>query len=459
MTAAQSDYMRLSDRRTGGDVWTAYFAGDAVLAPGAAEGRPIGSDVAERVTAADLSVANLAAPLPADGGAAETAGPTRRTALETPALLRGAGFNVATLANDHVTDHGTAGLARTIDACHENSLLTCGAGDDIDDAMAPVYLTVDGTSVAIFDFCERAFGIARGGAAGTAWIGHPDARRRVAEEAERSEVVVVCAHGGTERVPFPSPRRQRQLREFADLGADLVVGHRPRVPQGWEVYEGTPIFYSLGDFLGGDAATRWGLSIAVEFAGATPVAVELVPTVLGDGAVREMARGADRSDRLHRLHRLAGVTADRETLCAHWQTAAVRVFEERYANRLAEGSGDGLLSSVRGPIRRLGGNGDGGADRGSGYDEPSLLLNLLRHESHRDVIETALEVRAGDVEDRRTPEVRSTVEDLRGETAERADGGEASSVGAAIDGLSRRLRRVDPDDGSERERPLTNDAS
>ena len=397
-----------------------------------------------------------------DAGSADAPGPSRRTAPETPALLRGAGFNVATLANDHTVDYGTPGLARTIDACHENSLLTCGAGDGIDDATAPVYLTVAGTSIAIFDVCERAFGVAREEASGTAWIGHPDVRRRVAEEAERSEVVVVCAHGGTERVPFPSPRRRRLLRELADLGADLVVGHRPHVPQGWEVHEGAPIFYSLGDFLGtesGEATTRWGLSIAVEFAGAAPVAVELVPTVLGDGAVREMARGADRSDRLHRLHRLADVTADREALRAHWQATAVRVFEERYASWLAEEAGGGLLSSVRNPIRRLGGDGGGGFAGRSDYDEPSLLLNLLRHESHRDVVETALEALAGAGADRRTPAVRATVDDLLAETADGTGGRETSSVGAAIDGLSRRLRRVDPDEDAQRERSLTNDAS
>lgn len=174
------------------------------------------------MTAADLSVVNLAAPVSTDADPIERTGPTRRTAPETPTRLREAGFNVATLANDHSMDYGERGLERTIDPYHGSSLLTSGAGDGVEDAMAPVYLTVEGTSVAVFDFCERGFGVAREGETGTAWISHPNARRRVAEEADRSEVVGVIARGGVEHVPVPSPRRQGQLREFAEVGADLV---------------------------------------------------------------------------------------------------------------------------------------------------------------------------------------------------------------------------------------------
>lgn len=435
MTDARSDYLRLTDRRAGDTGWRMIVAGDCVVerggggaggeggrevgegSVGAGRSRagrmgPIGPDVAERVTAADLSVAGLAAPVPSGAEPVDRIGPTRLTAPRTPQLLREAGFNVAALANGHAMDYGGRGLERTIDACHGSALLTCGAGDGIEDATAPVYLTVDGTSIAVFAFCERGFGTAVDGTPGTAWISHPDARRRVAAEADRSEVVVVLAHGGVEHVPFPSPRRQARLGEFADLGADLVVGHGPRVTQGWEVYEGTPIFYSLGDFLDGTGRpeSRGGLALSVEFVGATPVAVELVPTVQANGAVRELGRGSDRAGRLHRLHRLAAVTADRDALRAHWQEVAVRTFERRYADWLPAGAVDGLLEAVTRPIRSLrDGGGPPGRDR---TEETRRLLALLRNESHRDVVETAIGLRAGDVEDRRTPDVSSTVDEL-----------------------------------------------
>lgn len=428
MTAARPDYLRLTDRRAVDPAWRMFFAGDCVVerdvdgavgAGGVAGEEPIGPDVAGRATAAELSVAGLAAPVPSDAEPVDRTGPTRLTATRTPQLLRGAGFNVAGLANGHVMDYGARGLERTIDACHGSALLTCGAGEGTEDATAPVYLTVDGTSIAVFDFCERGFGTADEGEPGTAWISHPDARRRVAAEAARSAVVVVLAGGGVEFVPFPSPRRQARLREFADLGADIVVGHGTRVAQGWEVYEGTPIFYGSGDFLGGSdrQGRRGGLALSVEFTGATPVAVELVPTVEANGAVRELDRGSDRADRLHHLHRLADVAADHDALRAHWQEAAVRTFERRYADWLPAGTVDGLVQAVAHPIRSLR---DGvGAPGRSRAAETRRLLALLGDESRRDVVETALGLRTGDVADRRTPDVRSTVDELLDPSADR----------------------------------------
>jgi len=37
-------------------------------------------------------------------------------------------------------------------------------------------------------------------------------------------------------------------RAAIQAGADVVVGHHPHVVQGVEVYQGKPIFYSLGNF-------------------------------------------------------------------------------------------------------------------------------------------------------------------------------------------------------------------
>src|SRR5699024_1471447 len=56
-------------------------------------------------------------------------------------------------------------------------------------------------------------------------------------------------HGGHEYYNLPSPRMQEQYRFYAEQGADLVVGHHTHCVSGFEVHHGTPIFYSLGNFL------------------------------------------------------------------------------------------------------------------------------------------------------------------------------------------------------------------
>src|SRR5690606_29042306 len=44
-------------------------------------------------------------------------------------------------------------------------------------------------------------------------------------------------------------RMVKLYRFFAENGADLIVGHHPHCYSGYELYNGVPIFYSLGNFL------------------------------------------------------------------------------------------------------------------------------------------------------------------------------------------------------------------
>ena len=41
----------------------------------------------------------------------------------------------------------------------------------------------------------------------------------------------------------------RIAHELIDYGADVVIGSHPHVTQGVEMYNGKPIFYSLGNFI------------------------------------------------------------------------------------------------------------------------------------------------------------------------------------------------------------------
>jgi poly-gamma-glutamate synthesis protein (capsule biosynthesis protein) len=47
----------------------------------------------------------------------------------------------------------------------------------------------------------------------------------------------------------PNEDQTRISHELIDYGADVVIGSHPHVTQGIEMYNGKPIFYSLGDFI------------------------------------------------------------------------------------------------------------------------------------------------------------------------------------------------------------------
>lgn len=65
---------------------------------------------------------------------------------------------------------------------------------------------------------------------------------------ESADYVIVIIHGGNEHYKLPSPRMKKNYRFFVDQGADAVLNHHQHCYSGYEVYNGKPIFYGLGNF-------------------------------------------------------------------------------------------------------------------------------------------------------------------------------------------------------------------
>lgn len=416
MHATTDDQLLFSDEPSE-ETWSLYIAGDCVY-DGSVPANPIGEGVRSRIEGADISVLNLEAPIPADD-AIPKFGPRKGSDKETPAVLTEAGIDAVTLANNHAMDYGPTGLFTTIEVCHKAGLDTVGAGENVREALSPLHYTVDGTDIAIINLCEREFGVA-GDGPGVAWIGHRDPTRVVERAVNEADVVVLLAHGGVEFVPLPPIQWQRRLRRFVDLGVDLVVAHHPHVPQAWESYRETPIFYSLGNFLFDHTRrpkAEWGLSVDIEFAGATPVRGNLFITEESDDGVDMMAVESRRNACLDHLHRLADLTNDPDAMEVHWQELAMQLFQQRYAGWLRRSTASTPMGILKYLPRHFGSRSiwDGNARQ----DDLLVLFNLLQNSSHRSVMKTALEVEAGVVPDRRTPDVETRVRELLSWTEDR----------------------------------------
>jgi poly-gamma-glutamate synthesis protein (capsule biosynthesis protein) len=77
-------------------------------------------------------------------------------------------------------------------------------------------------------------------------------KRWVQEARGLADLVLVSLHAHEQLGPKDVPAEfiGTFAREMIDAGADLVVGHGPHLLRGLELYEGKPIFYSLGNFIG-----------------------------------------------------------------------------------------------------------------------------------------------------------------------------------------------------------------
>lgn len=395
--------------------WTLFAAGDVCLASDRPNSPLLASKLRERVTTADVAAVNLEAPVEtADPTSILKSGPALATHAATPAFLAEAGFDVATMANNHLLDHGPAGMRVTLNACEEAGLATTGVGEDRTAAFEPARFDVDGISLAVLSACEREFGVAERDTPGTAWSAHADALDAVRAAADAHDAVVVVEHGGIEYVPLSPPQRRERLRQFVDADADLVVGHHPHVPQGWERYNGALICHSLGNFCFDRQTdgenTGWGLAMEVGFDDATPVSAELVPVETVDATVHPLGVKRSRADHLDYLRRLADLTSDDERYRGHWQAVAIRAFHRRYSNWLLTGVGENLVRARANPT-------DPDAQRALWDPEHRrtellTLLNVVRNESHRATITSALAVLSGEQRDERTPAIRETVTDL-----------------------------------------------
>jgi poly-gamma-glutamate capsule biosynthesis protein CapA/YwtB (metallophosphatase superfamily) len=408
------------------------FAGDLVFGRDGLEA-VLGPDLSRLIAGSRVAAMNLEGPLVAAPSERPKVGPHFAMPPEIAGRLAALGFDVAGLANNHVGDQGATGVLDTLAACREARLSTAGAGTGLADAARPVTRTVpDGTRVAILAFCESEFGVVSGDRPGVAPISAPVAVDAVRAARADHDVVVVLAHGGIEELPLPSPQRREQLRGLVDAGADLVVGHHPHVPQGWERHGDGVVFHSLGDLYveGGyepSPASLWGFVLV---AGIRDRALAHIAVVPYERRADRLALAGERASA--RLTELSTVLADRDYE-ALWQTLAVRTFGERYLPFLARlgvppppevRAPRGLktvrlmLEPARAFLRRTPPPPEPPAPP-AGWDA-LMLENLVRCESHRWLIETASGVLGGDIPDLRTPETERRAEQLLQAMAEGA---------------------------------------
>ncbi len=166
--------------------------------------------------------------------------------------LRNAGVNAVTLGNNHTLDCLDEGFHRMNDVLADLGIAWCGAGLNIAEAFQPVIMEARGVVLAFLGVVDKSSGPFRFAGESTSGVAPLDTGRvcRIIKDLRRkADHVIVSPHWGEERFRIPSPEQIKQARAFVDAGASIVVGHHPHVIQGMEIYRGSPIAYSLGNFI------------------------------------------------------------------------------------------------------------------------------------------------------------------------------------------------------------------
>ena len=159
--------------------------------------------------------------------------------------------DIWSIGNNHTMDAGAEGIISTKKIAADLGCMTFGAGLNEVEASEPIYLDEAG-GIGIFGVSYMAEcipatatepGIFR-------WDDMEYIEKRIQEIKSRCRWCIVVSHGGEEFTSLPSPYTRDRYLKFLELGADVVVGHHPHVPENYELFDnGKAIFYSLGNFI------------------------------------------------------------------------------------------------------------------------------------------------------------------------------------------------------------------
>lgn len=197
----------------------------------------------------DYRIVNLECPIvTGDAKPIEKNGPAMKCAESGAELLRYALFDCVTLANNHFRDYGDEGVAQSLSALKKHGFDTVGGGHDIKEASRTLIKKIGDETLAVVNCTEHEFSIATDSQGGSNPIDPVEQYYAIKKAKEEADYVVVITHGGIEGYNMPTPRMKKWFRFFIDAGADAVVNHHQHCFSGYEVYQGKPIFYGLGNF-------------------------------------------------------------------------------------------------------------------------------------------------------------------------------------------------------------------
>lgn len=217
------------------------------------DGKDILAPVKSILSDADLTFGNLEGVLlTGSGPVKKCSNPSICYAFKSPdhyaGYLKDAGFDVLSIANNHVGDFGDVGRKNTMRVLENTGIHYAGL-------LSKPYTVFTHNGIK-FGFCAFAPNT------GTASINdYETAKATIKHLNSVSDIVVVSFHGGAEGAQYRNINRKREIflgenrgnpYEFArlaiDAGADIVFGHGPHITRAIDLYKGRFIAYSLGNF-------------------------------------------------------------------------------------------------------------------------------------------------------------------------------------------------------------------
>lgn len=241
-------------------------------------------DLIPEIQGADYSIVNLECPIvDRKASAIKKNGPCLCTTIDTVTTLKEAGFDCVTLANNHFRDFGQTGVEDTLSVLRQSEMDYVGAGATKEEARRILFREIGHKMVAFINVCEHEYSVATRNYGGSNPLDLLDVDEDIVLAQSKADYVVVIVHGGKEHIQLPMPRMKRWYRHFIKTGADAVVNHHQHCFSGYEICDGKPIFYGLGNFcfdkyeLHKKQVSMWNYGFCVKLLLGEHIGFEMIP--------------------------------------------------------------------------------------------------------------------------------------------------------------------------------------
>ena len=246
--------------------YTILFAGDIMLTRGVAgKVERFGEGdytypfvyITDVLQSADIAFANLEGPISSRG---KNQGSIYSFRME-PKVIAGltfAGFDVLSVANNHIWDWGSDALEDTLNILEVNNIIPVGAGRNYAEANTAKTVALGNTKIAFLAYTNLMPQSLQAikDAPGLSEFNFLAITERIKKAKAENDIVVVSLHWGEEYEPYPTASERETAHAFVDAGADLIIGHHSHVVRDVERYVPALdanrvgwIAYSLGNFV------------------------------------------------------------------------------------------------------------------------------------------------------------------------------------------------------------------
>jgi poly-gamma-glutamate capsule biosynthesis protein CapA/YwtB (metallophosphatase superfamily) len=224
--------------------------------------KPVFEAIKPEIIKADIAIGNFEAVILPEKK--PSGFPRFNVPIETLDAIKYAGFDVLSIANNHIMDYDQKGLYSTKNLIEKKGFISIGAGSKKESKYAVI--NSNGIKVGILTYT---FGTnnKRADEDTLNYINIKNIEKDIKLLKGLSDFIIVYLHDGTEYVRNIEDKQRELFRSIADLGADCILNSHPHVFRDSEIYytHGRKVFinYSLGNFLSNqnDLYTDIGLMV------------------------------------------------------------------------------------------------------------------------------------------------------------------------------------------------------